>query len=135
VTGLDTNVLVRYLAKDDRSQSLIASQIINNLTPESPGFISQVALMETVWVLSRSYKMPRAAIAEVLDTLLHAGELVVEDAEISYLALATYRATKVDFADALIAHGGLLAGCQKTLTFDQAAADVPGMQILETTMP
>jgi len=100
VIGLDTNVLVRYLANDHRTQSPIASRIINDLTPESPGFISRTALMETVWVLARSYKMPRAAIAEVLDTLLHAGELVVEDAELSHLALATYRATKADFADA-----------------------------------
>jgi len=43
-------------------------------------------------------------------------------------------ARQADFSGALIAHGGLLAGCQKTLTFDQAAADVPGMQLLATTM-
>ncbi|MCW5712336.1 PIN domain-containing protein [Shinella sumterensis] len=128
--GVDTNVLVRYLAQDDEAQSPVASKIIDGFTPDAPGFISQVALVETVWVLTRSYKMTRDAVADTIETLLRARELVVEGAESGYLALASYRATKADFSDALIAHGGRLAGCRETVTFDKGAASAAGMRLL-----
>nr|WP_234826244.1 hypothetical protein [Sinorhizobium meliloti] len=62
--------------------------------------------------------------------MLRAREIVVDRADAGYLALATYRATKADFSDALIAHGGLLAGCTETLTFDKLAADHAGMRLV-----
>ncbi len=130
--GVDTNILVRYLAQDDRVQSPVASKIIDGFTPEAPGFISQVTLVETVWVLTRAYKMSREAIASIVETLLRARELIVERTEAGYLALATYRATRADFSDALIAHAGKLAGCAETLTFDRGAADNAGMSLVET---
>ena len=128
--GIDTNILVRYLAQDDEAQSPVASRIIDGFTPEAPGFISQVVLVETVWVLGRSYKMAREAIADTVETLLRARDLVIEGAEVGYLALATYRQTKADFSDAIIAHGGKLAGCMETLTFDKRAANDTGMRFL-----
>jgi len=52
--GLDTNILVRYLAQDDPIQSPKATEIIERrLTEETPGFVSIVAMIETVWVLDR----------------------------------------------------------------------------------
>ena len=54
--GLDTNILVRYLAQDDPVQSAKATKIIERrLTEENPGFVSVVAMVETVWVLDRAY--------------------------------------------------------------------------------
>jgi len=130
VIGIDTNILVRYLAQDDEAQSPVASRIIDGFTPEAPGFISQVVIVETVWVLGRSYKMAREAIADTVEALLRARDLVIEGAEVGYLALATYRQTKADFSDAIIAHGGKLAGCMETLTFDKRAAKDTGMTLL-----
>ena len=54
--GLDTNILVRYLAQDDALQSPIATQIIESqLTEANPGFVSVVVMVEIVWVLDRAY--------------------------------------------------------------------------------
>lgn len=128
--GIDTNVLVRYLAQDDAMQSPLATEIVESFTTEEPGYISQVVLVETVWVLTRSYRMTREAIADAVEVLLRSREMIVEGTEAGYLALATYRATKADFADALIAHGGRLAGCTETLTFDRGAASHAGMRLL-----
>lgn len=48
--GLDTNVLVRYLAQDDPTQSPRATEIIEQeISKEKPGYISSVVLVETVW--------------------------------------------------------------------------------------
>lgn len=130
--GVDTNLLVRYLAQDDAAQSPVASHIIDGFTPDAPGYISQVVLVETVWVLTRTYKMSRETIADIIESLLRAREIVVDRADAGYLALATYRATRADFSDALIAHGGRLAGCSETLTFDKPAASHAGMRLVST---
>ena len=46
--GLDTNVLVRYMAQDDPIQAKIATDLIERrLTESDPGFISIVAMTET----------------------------------------------------------------------------------------
>lgn len=128
--GVDTNVLVRYFAQDDGVQSPIASRFIEALTPDEPGYVSAVVLAELSWVLSRVYRSPREIIARTVETLLRARELVVENAEAAYHALATYQTTKVEFADALIAHSDRLAGCAETVTFDRAASAGGGMRLL-----
>ena len=129
--GLDTNVLVRYIAQDEPGQAAAATRLIEGLTPEAPGFISTVALVETVWVLSAAYKTPKPEIAAVIEGLLRARELVVESAETHYLALGAFQAAGVDYADAVIAEAGRRAGCDHTVSFDKRAA--PGiMKRLET---
>jgi predicted nucleic-acid-binding protein len=72
VIGLDTNVLVRYFAQDEPDQAAIATRLIEGFTPEAPGFISTVTLVETVWVLSGAYKMPKPEITAVIEGLLRA---------------------------------------------------------------
>ncbi len=129
--GLDTNVVIRFLAQDDRAQSAIASRLMSRLTAESPGFISSVVLAEISWVLLRRYRLSREELAETLRDLLETAELIVENAEAAYRALAVYKAGgEVDFADALIAETAALAGAQATVTLDRAAASEAGMQLL-----
>jgi len=128
VIGVDTNVLVRYLLQDDEQQSTTATHIIEGFSNEHPGFISQVVLVETVWVLTYRYKLAKDQIAQTIEILLGARELVVENADMAYLALAAYRSTNAGFADALIAYAGIRSGCQETLTFDKAAGRLKGMR-------
>jgi predicted nucleic-acid-binding protein len=122
VIGLDTNVLVRYIAQDEPRQAAIATRLIERFTPEAPGFISTVTLVETVWVLSGAYKTPKPEIAAVIEGLLRARELVVESAETHYLALNAFQGAGVDYADAVIAQAGRQAGCSHTVSFDKRAA-------------
>jgi len=121
VTGLDTNVLVRYVMQDDPRQSPRATRLIEALTPDEPGFVPVVALVELVWVLSGSYALSRAQIATVLDTLLRSKELVVDRAEFVTQALHRFTGTGADFSDALIERIAAAAGCSTTVTFDAGA--------------
>jgi predicted nucleic-acid-binding protein len=75
MTGLDTNILVRYLTQDDPVQSAKATEIIERLTENLPGFVSLVAMTETVWVLDRIYKLPGEEIADSIEGLLQADTL------------------------------------------------------------
>ncbi len=129
--GLDTNVIVRYLAQDDARQSAAATRLIEgSLSAESRGFISIVTLAEVVWVMSSHYKVNRAAVADIVEGLLTAPPLMLEHAEIIWRALGSYRDSRANFSDALIVELGRDAGCTKTVTFDRHASTHPGFEAL-----
>lgn len=127
MTGLDTNVLVRYVMQDDPRQSPRATRLIESLTAEEPGFVPLVALVELVWVLSGSYGLGRAQVATVLGALLRSKELVVDGAELVAQALKRYSVEGADFADALIERTAAAAGCAVTMTFDAGAVKSAAM--------
>ncbi|KRF05293.1 hypothetical protein ASH00_12980 [Arthrobacter sp. Soil782] len=127
--GVDTNVLVRYLVKDDPQQSAAASALFASFSPESPGYLSVPVVVETFWVLRRVYKVSHIKIADVLIDLASSEELVVEHSDIVRQA-ARQAAEGSDFADALIALNGRERGCDYTATFDSQAAHLQGMKLL-----
>ena len=131
--GLDTNVIVRFLAQDEPEQSAIATRLFSDLSNEAPGFVSAVVLVETTWVLARRYGASREDIGEVVERFLRSTELIVENPEATYRALAVFRSGRsIQFADALIAMTSALAGAEETVTFDRGAADEGGMRLLST---
>jgi len=128
--GLDTNVLVRYVMQDDPKQAEKASRLIESLTPEIPGFVPVVALVELVWVLSSCYDLTREQVAQALDALLRTKEIVLDSAAQVAQALRTFRASAADFADCLIERSAAAAGCEQTMTFDTGAAKRAGMTLI-----
>lgn len=127
--GLDTNVLVRYIAQDDLVQSAKATAWIEErLTLENPGFISIVAIAQTVWVLERSYRVSDRDIAAAIERLLQTDVFVVENEQQVFAAMITLKKDQGSFADALIAALGVKAGCSSTLTFDRRALRLPGFK-------
>lgn len=132
MTGLDTNVLVRYLAQDDPKQSRIASKIMEQtLTPENPGYVNHVVLCELLWVLEDCYGQKRAQLLAVLEQLLKIAEIRLEDVDTVRLAVADFREGKADFSDHLIARRNAAHGCLTTLTFDKMASQAPGFSRLK----
>jgi predicted nucleic-acid-binding protein len=131
VIGLDTNVIVRYLAQDDARQAAIATRLIEgSLSAEVRGFISVVTLAEVVWVMFSIYGASRTSIADIVEGLLTAPQLMMERADVLWRALKAYRESKADFSDAVIVELGSDAGCSKTVTFDRQAAAHPGFEAL-----
>jgi predicted nucleic-acid-binding protein len=131
VIGLDTNVVVRYLAQDDARQAAIATRLIEgSLSADVRGFISIVTLAEIVWVMSSNYGASRASVAEIVEGLLTAPQLMMERADVLWRALKAYRDSKADFSDAVIVELGSDAGCSKTVTFDRRAGAHPGFEAL-----
>lgn len=129
--GLDTNVIVRFLAQDDDRQSPIATRLISTLTRQKPGFISAVVLAEMSWVLTRAYRLTRIDLCAAIEGLLRSGEIKIENAEAAWRALGVFQAGKsIEFADALIAEINALAGATRTVTFDRSAAAEGGMKLI-----
>jgi predicted nucleic-acid-binding protein len=130
MTGLDTNVIVRYLVQDDPDQSDAATRVLETLTTDAPGFVSAISIVELVWVLQSCYQAARAEIQGVIEGLLRSRQLVIERAELVWQSLRIFAKGNADFADCLIERSGHAAGCDHTLTFDQNAAKLAGMKLL-----
>lgn len=125
--GLDTNVLVRYLAQDDPSQSKRASDFIERqLSVATPGFVSLVAVVETAWVLERAYALTYPQVAAAIERMLQIDVLAVEREQEVFTAVALLKEGYGTFADALIAALGQSAGCSHTVTLDRQALRIPG---------
>jgi predicted nucleic-acid-binding protein len=129
--GLDTNVVVRYLAQDDARPSAVATRFIEGtLTPENPGFIACVTLCEIAWVLAESYGAGRARVREVIEKLLTTKQLMVESADLVWKALKAWDGTSADFSDALIGEIARAHGGGKVVTFDKSAAKLEFFELL-----
>ena len=131
MVGLDTNVLVRYLAQDDPKQSAVATRFIEGaLTPENPGFVSTVTLCELAWVLADCYAADRKRVREIIESLLGTKQLVIEQTELVWKALRAWEGVPADFSDALIGQLAIFQGAEKTVTFDRSAAKLSGFELL-----
>ena len=125
--GVDTNVLVRFLVRDDEPQFEKAQKLIKREVAEGRSiFVSQLVLMETEWVLRSRYSLPKNLMIETLSTLLEATDVQFEDEAAIEEALFNWREANADFADCLIGARNRRLGCRATATFDVKAAKLPG---------
>lgn len=130
MVALDTNVLVRYIAQDDAGQSAVASRFIETeLSERNRGFISLVALLETVWVMESRYAADAQTIADITQDLLQASTLQVQDSAAVGQAITRYRQGGVDLHDCLITSLAAQRGAE-VVTFDARAAKRLGMRLL-----
>lgn len=122
--GLDTDILVRYIVRDDKKQTAVATSLIEKeCTEEAPGFVSLLVLAELFWVLSRGYGYGKPVLISVFTKLLSAVELRVETSGDVWTALRLYREGPAELADYLIALRGRANGCETIVaTFDKKAA-------------
>ncbi|HBG04779.1 MAG: twitching motility protein PilT [Geobacteraceae bacterium GWC2_58_44] len=115
--AVDTNILVRYLVKDDPNQAVLAT----NFLADNRCFVLKSVLLELVWVLSSSagYNLPRETVHERLLHML--GLSCIETEEPANVAQAlTWYVKGMDFADALHLSGSVeLSGFA---TFDRKFA-------------
>ena len=133
MTGIDTNVLVRYITQDDPQQAEAASNFIEkSCTPEQPGYVNHIVLCEVFWVLQRCYKARKDKILRVIGQILRTEQFRVQEPQIVWLALSETRAGKADFADYLNWSINKNAGCEQTVTFDRALQGTDGVRVLPT---
>lgn len=130
--GLDTNILARYIVRDDSRQFRLAEDLIdNNCSGKTPCFISLVVLVELVWLLDRSYGFGKSDILTVIQGLVRAAEFTVEQEQAVVNAYRGYQDSSADFADALIVAINEISGCEKTVSFDKKMTRLPGVELLK----
>ncbi len=128
--AVDTNVLLRYLVRDDADQAEAARLLLEGISSERPGFICREVAIEVVWVLERAYKFTRAQIADVIIELAATDGVVIEEAEDVMRAAIRYRQTNADFSDLMILAAAERAGAGPLYTFDRRLARLVGAALV-----
>jgi predicted nucleic-acid-binding protein len=125
--GIDTNVLVRFLVRDDLAQFEKARNLIHQeVSAGNRVVINQLVLLETEWVLRSRYSLTKQQMMETISALLDAPDVQFEDEPAVEEALYVWRDTRADFSDCLIGARNRRLGCRSTASFDAKAAKLPG---------
>src|SRR5258707_1120038 len=96
--AVDTNILVRMIARDDAHQTGAAERYV-----EPSAWVSVVALVETTWVLRRIYKLGHRDLATAIEMLLRHKHLVLQDADVAAAALELFRSRPaLGFSDCML---------------------------------
>jgi len=132
MTGLDTNLLVRYVTEDEPGQFALALSTIEGAAERGEALLVQpVVLCELVWVLQRVYGFGRADILPALEKILYAVELEIADRVTVWQALEDYRRGLGGFADCYIGRANSAAGSDTTFTFDKDLKNNPRFTVLK----
>ena len=125
--GVDTNVLVRYLTRDDKSQYEKARRLIDReVARGEPVLVSLLVLLETEWVLRSRYELSKADIVRAFSALLDTADLAFEDEPSVENAVYSWKDSAADFADCLIEAHNRRMGCSAAATFDGKALKLSG---------
>jgi len=130
--GLDTNVLVRYLVRDDKKQAEKAGAYIRKTVASGEScFINNIVLCELVWVLESAYEYDKGSIADVLERILATKQFELERKDITRQAVSDYKNGRGDLADYLIGRINQALGCDATVTFDRALKNTTSFMMLD----
>jgi predicted nucleic-acid-binding protein len=129
--GLDTNVLVRYVLRDDMQQAEVVDKLIEKcITEHIQIMISLLTLQETEWVLRACAKIEKAPIISLFKTLLESADVLTESEEILEEALLHFENSNADFSDCLMVAQYRHMACDYMVTFDNKAAKIEGVILL-----
>ncbi|MGV0108002.1 putative nucleic-acid-binding protein, containings PIN domain [Nostoc sp. DSM 114160] len=127
--GLDRNILVRYLTKDDEKQWEQAAEIIEG---GEQCFVANIVICELVWVLrSNTYQFSREEISNTIELMLQCSVFELENRSLVYQALQRFKQGSADFSDYLIGAIDQDSGCSSTVTFDRKLRSEKGFDLFE----
>ena len=125
--GIDANVLIRFLVRDDEAQFDKARKLIKReVAAGRRVFVNQLVLLEAEWVLRSRYAVPKNQIIEAISSLLDATDIQFEDEPTIEEALFIWKDAAADFTDCLIGAKNRRLGCRATASFDLKASKLPG---------
>ncbi|MDE2704962.1 MAG: type II toxin-antitoxin system VapC family toxin [Gemmatimonadota bacterium] len=121
--ALDTNVLVRFLVRNDKKQAEIVYRLFKRAESKNdPFFVPLLVVLETIWILESVYEISREEIRASLQKLLLMPILIFEAQSALQRTLSSAQTNKIDLADLLIAHSAKFSNCDGVLTFDKKAS-------------
>jgi predicted nucleic-acid-binding protein len=130
--GLDTNVLVRFLVRDDKEQAGKASVYIQKVIASGEQcLINHIVLCELSWVLESAYGYRKQEIADVMEKILITKQFEVELRDTVRQAISEYTHGTGDLADYLIGRINHLNGCNVTATFDRALRNSKSFLVID----
>jgi len=130
--ALDTNVLVRFLVRDNEKQAKSVYRKFKKAeTNKEILFVPVLVVLETIWVLESVYGVSRQEILDSIDELLLMPLLEFEVQSVIRNFVSSARETKMDLSDLLIAHSAKSSGCECVITFDRRASNFRLFELLK----
>ncbi len=127
MTGVDTNVLLRYLVRDEPTQ---AARAARELERGERFLVGSIVLCELVWVLETGYGFSRRDVAVTLERILATAQFEIEAKDLALGALDDFRRSTADFSDCLLGRRNRAAGAAETVTFDRSLKGLEGFRLL-----
>ena len=126
--AVDTNVLVRLLARGDAKQAAAADAAV-----AKGAWVSHLVLAETIWVLEAVYERTARQLTAALELLLAHESMVVQDADAVARALVQFHAKPaLGSSDCLGLEIARKAGHLPLRTFDKAPGRLEGGESVVT---
>jgi len=100
-TFLDTNIILRYLTRDNEQKAQASLSLLLHLEKSEEKMItSPMVIFETIFTLQSSYKIPRNKIEELLMPIISLQGLKLEHKKVYNRAFKLYCSKNISFADA-----------------------------------
>lgn len=129
--ALDTNVLVRFLVRDDEKQAqLVYARFKQAESAREVLFVPLLVVLETIWVLESAYDKSRDEILDSFDELKNMPILEFEKVQVIHSLLSDGRKNNVDLSDLLLALSAQSCGCTGGITFNKKASKFPFFRLL-----
>ena len=124
--AVDTNVLVRLVARDDAKQVAVAETFVAR-----GAWVPHLVLVEATWVLTSVYDRGPEEIAAAVEMLLNHQHLTLQDSDAVTAAVASFRRRPaVGFSDSLVLEVARKAGHLPLGTFDRDFSKLTGVERL-----
>lgn len=135
MTALDTNILVRFLVRDDESQARAVYTRLKRAEADREAlFVPLLVVLETIWVLESAYGQSRQQVIGALDELKDMPILEFEKPGVLESFITQARKSGMDLSDLLLALEAQSCGCSEMLTFDKKAAKHPPFRLLTSDL-
>jgi predicted nucleic-acid-binding protein len=130
--AVDTNILIRFITKDDENQAKLVYQLFKQAEQtEQKLFVPLLVVLEVIWVLQSIYEILDLEIVKALSDLLAMPVLLFESESVIQNFIDSAIQTKFDLSDLLIAHSVYLSDCESIFTFDKKAAKFEYFELLK----
>lgn len=123
MTGIDTNILVRFLVGDDTKQANKVYRLFKKAEEDKIElFIPLLVILELIWILESVYEIDRVDILDAISQLTLMPIFQFENLSAIQNFIPEAQESKFGLSDLLIVHSANTNGCETVLTFDKKAA-------------
>jgi len=130
--AVDTNIVVRFLVRDDEKQAAAAHRRLKEAEARRERLkVPLLVVLETIWVLESAYDKTRTEILAAFAEMRQMVVFVFEADKVIDSLLVDGTKTKADLADIMIAHAAQASGCEACITFDKTAAKLAFFTLLK----
>ena len=130
---LDTNVILRFLLRDDEEKFQRCYALLKRVELGEERLVaSDPVITEAVWIMeTKPYSLGRGRIRDLLVPIIQLRGLTLPGRELLQRALELYARTRIDFVDAYNAAIMQRRGLDRIYSYDTDFDRVPGLTRVE----